>query len=246
MSTRAEARSPARGNLTRKTELALRRRIERGPLKPGERLPTEKQLAEEFGVSRTVVREAMAALRAAGLVEPRQGSGVFVSGRAGPQESSEGPFFAAASADTPAGALDVLELRMAVEIQAAGLAASRRSWAQEARIRECCEAMRRAIEAGRSTEDADIAFHRSVAEATNNAAFVAFLDMLGGRAIPRRLVREVDAGRLITPQYLEKVQDEHEMLADAISRGDAEAARAAMEQHLAGSRARYRSLLSLK
>jgi DNA-binding FadR family transcriptional regulator len=241
MSQKSSAQAPRSDNLTRRMEQALRQRISEGPLQPGERLPTEKRLAEEFGVSRTVVREAIAALRAAGLVEPRQGAGVFVKAGATP---AGWPAAFAGDLDNPWAALDLLELRTTVEIQAAGLAAARRSWAQEARIRECYEAMQRLVDAGAPTEEADLAFHLAIAEATNNAAFVAFLDMLGRNAIPRRLVRDLKGGALITPQYLRKVQDEHLMLADAISRGDAAAARAAMEQHLAGSQARYRRLLA--
>jgi len=233
-------------NLTREMERRLRERIIGGPLRPGQRLPTEKALAEEFGVSRTVVREAIAALRADGLVEPRQGVGMFVTAPPAEPAAEAGGLLRllGRAGDDPVAALDALELRMAVEIHAAGLAAARRSWSQDARIRSCIEAMDRAVEAGEGAEDLDLALHRAIAEATNNACFPAFLDLLGSRAIPRRIVRDVQGGSLISPQYMQKVQEEHRQIAEAISAQDAAAARRAMEVHLAGSRARYGRLLA--
>ncbi len=220
----------------------LRERIEKGPLRPGARLPTEKELAEEFGVSRTVVREAVAALRADGLVEPRQGSGVFVTA---PRQAviHASPLPAAFAPSDPAGALDLLELRVAVETQSAAVAAVRRSWAQEARIREHLHAMREAIDAGEPTEAADFAFHRAIAEATNNKAIVAFLDLIHSSALPRHLLRAPQSASLISKAYLDKVYQEHCAIVDAIGAGDGEAARRAMQTHLAGSQNRYRALL---
>ena len=223
-------------SLTRRTEEALRQRIVSGPLRAGERLPTEKALAEEFGVSRTVVREAVAALRADGLLEARHGVGVFVT--AGGAASQQ-----AGLQDGAISVLDRFELRMAVEVHAAGLAAARRTWAQEAQIWQAHEAMRAAIASGRQSEDADFSFHRAIAEATNNAAFVAFIDGLGPKALPRTALQRSAGTSLISPAYLEKVQADHRRIFDAIARGDVEGAREAMNAHLANSQARYRGLI---
>lgn len=227
-------------SLTLKTEQALRQRISDESLRAGDKLPTVKDLAAEFGVSRTVIREAVAALRADGLLESKHGVGVFVSPKVadstqvGP--SSPGLAFNAST-------IDLLELRMAVEIHAAGLAAERRSWAQEARILAAAESFAQALAADAATEQADWAFHRSISEASNNEAFVEFFDQLGLSILPRRALAGGQPKTLITRQYLEKSVTEHLAICEAIAAGNAEAARDAMRRHIGGSQARYRGLL---
>ena len=227
------------GSLTQRTAEALRLRIVDGPLRSGEKLPTEKALAIELGVSRTVVREAVAGLRADGLVEARHGVGVFVASKGG------GVMDAPATSADPfavASVLDVLELRMAVEVHAAGLAAVRRSWSQEERIWSSAERMRQAAESGEPTEHLDLAFHRSVAEAANNPAFVAFFEQLGRHAIPSNaLASRVESSR-VAERYLTRCQSEHFVIYQAIADSDVEAARAAMKAHLAVSQERFRGL----
>ena len=231
------------GSLTQRTAEALRMRIADGHLQSGERLPTEKDMALQFGVSRTVVREAVAGLRADGLIEARHGVGVFVATRSGCGQregaGTDSPFAAAS-------VLDVLELRMAVEVHAAGLAAIRRSWSQEERIWTAAEQMRDAMEAGTPTEALDLAFHRSIAEASNNPAFVAFFDHLGQAAIPSNsLLSRVESER-IRAQHLNRCQSEHFVIFEAISRNDAEAARSAMQAHLAVSQDRFKQSKALQ
>jgi DNA-binding FadR family transcriptional regulator len=227
-------------SLTLRTEQALRRRIADGPLRAGEKLPTEKALGVEFGVSRTVIREAIAALRADGILEARHGVGVFVAHR--PDRVGEGAAGTGAL-QFSAPMLDMLELRMAVELQAAGLAASRRSWAQDERIWAAAQAFAGAVEAGAPSEAADWGFHRAIAEATNNAAFPEFLDSLGLSILPRHMLAAGNREALITRAYLERSVAEHGAICEAISAGDAEAAREAMATHLGRSQKRYRGLL---
>jgi DNA-binding FadR family transcriptional regulator len=227
-------------SLTLRTEAALRKRIADGPLKVGEKLPTEKALAAEFGVSRTVIREAIAALRADGLLEAKHGVGVFVSQKhetAGDAAAGFGkPHFSASM-------LDMLELRMAVEVHAAGLAASRRSWAQDERIWAAAQAFADAVAADEPSEMADWTLHRAIAEATNNAAFQEFLDSLGLSILPRRMLEGSNRSVLITKPYLEKTIAEHRAICEAISAGDADGARNAMAAHLGRSQQRYRGLI---
>ncbi len=227
------------GSLTHRTAEALRVRIADGQLQSGERLPTEKEMAVEFGVSRTVVREAVAGLRADGLIKARHGVGVFVaakreSGR--PASGGNDVTFATASI------LDVLELRMAVEVHAAGLAAVRRSWSQEERIWNAAEQMRLAMEAGTPTETLDLAFHRSIAEASNNPAFVVFFDQLGQAAIPSNSVVSRIESEKIREQHLNRCQSEHFVIFDAISRNDVQAARSSMQSHLIVSQDRFKKI----
>ncbi|MEQ9449243.1 MAG: FadR/GntR family transcriptional regulator [Rhodospirillaceae bacterium] len=227
-------------NLTQETTAALRTKIATGPMKAGDRLPTEKELEAEFGVSRTVIREAVAVLKADGLVEPRRGAGIFVLDPDGTRNKTMPSF----QPDGVHGTLDLLELRMAVEIEAAGLAATRRSLSQDARIRENLSQFERAVETGASAVDVDAAFHIAIAQGTNNEVFTTFLKSLGKAAIPRSTLSEPDRERLIDRSYLERVNNEHRAIADAITAGDADGARSAMRAHLSGSITRYRKSLS--
>lgn len=227
-------------NLTQETTEALRAKIASGPMKAGDRLPTEKELEAEFGVSRTVIREAVAVLKADGLVEPRRGAGIFVRDPEGSRRKSPLTFVPGDVHE----ALDLLELRMAVEIEAAGLAATRRSLSQDARIRECQAQFERDIDAGASAVDRDAAFHLAIAQGTNNSLFTSFLESLGRNAIPRSALSDEDRARLIDRSYLERVNKEHRAIVDAISAGDADGARVAMREHLSGSITRYRKSLS--
>lgn len=217
---------------------ALKQQIEAGAYKPGERLPSEAQLTREFGVSRTVVREAIAALRADRLVEPRQGAGVFVLE---PAPELEVPFqnidFVRISS-----VIELLELRTAVEVEAAGLAAQRRSPSQEERIVERFREIDRLARQGLPTGEADFELHLAIADATNNPRFREFLTMLGPNVIPRRSL-QATGQETVSDDYLRGIHAEHERIVSAIMEGDEEAARLAMRQHLKGSQTRYRALL---
>lgn len=227
-------------SLTSQTEQALRLRIAADHIRAGDKLPTEKALAQEFGVSRTVIREAIAALRADGLLEAKHGVGVFVSQKADGAEASQAP---SGSLHFSSSMLDLLELRMAVEVHAAGLAAARRTLAQEAKIWAASERFSDVLSRNEPTEEADLQFHHAIAEATNNQAFVEFLDRLGLSILPRRALEGSKRDTLITHQYLEKTASEHNAIRDAIAQGDVEAARQAMKNHLGRSQTRYRGLV---
>src|SRR5260221_3807615 len=135
-----------------------------GRLSPGERLPAEQELTRAARVSRTVVREAVAALRADGLVVTRQGVGAFVS--AAPQQA---PFrIDDEHVHNLPDILHVMELRCCVEIESAGLAAERATRAQLRAISAALEAMDRATAQGRAAIDEDLDLHRTIAEATGN------------------------------------------------------------------------------
>ena len=194
----------------------LRQRITEGQLKPGERIPTEQALVGEFGVSRTVVREAIAGLRADGLVEARQGAGVFVLE---PVQVAPGLPRFDGGLDRISSIIEALELRTGVEIEGAMLAASRSSPAQQMRIREAFDAFAAAVERGEGAEDADYAFHLSIADATNNELFREFLESLGKRTIPRGQIGDLG---VVPADYLRRICTEHRNIADAICTGDAE------------------------
>lgn len=235
----------AEGGQTQATTLvvkvgdALRARISGGGYKAGDRLPSEAQLTREFSVSRTVVREAIAALRADGLVEPRQGAGVFVLE---PPAAERQPFRNIDLARVSS-LIEMLELRTAVEGDAAGLAALRRSPGQEEKIIEAFEAFHARARAGLPTAEADFAFHEAIAEATNNPRFGEFLRILGPMLIPRRAVSETGSEAALPAPDLARLIAEHEAILAAIQDGDEARAREAMRQHLRNSQARYRAML---
>ena len=217
----------------------LRQRISAGDYRAGTKLPTESQMTTIFGVSRTVVREAIAALSADGLVQSRQGAGVFViAGAATP--------FNAIGADRSnkiSVALNVLEVRMGIEIESAGLAAQRRSASQEAAIHEAYNEFDRLLKLGTPTGKTDFAFHRAVAAATNNPFYIEVLDGLGSRTIPCDVASPWGTESVLTFEYQAGLQQEHLKIIKAISAQDADAAREAMRQHLSLSQERYRNRL---
>lgn len=233
-----EPSAPTGQTLVVRVSDALRRQIGEGRFQTGDRLPSEAMLTQEFGVSRTVVREAIAALRSAGLVEPRQGAGVFVLAPA-PQE---GAGFRDLDLARVSSLIEMLELRTAVEGDAAAFAALRRSPAQEERIIEAFQQFRELALAGRPTAEADFALHVAIAEATNNPRFAEFLRLAGGSLIPRRAVS--DEGEVeVPPDYARRLIEEHDTIVAAIQAGDEAAAREAMRAHLRNSQSRYRAFL---
>jgi GntR family transcriptional regulator, transcriptional repressor for pyruvate dehydrogenase complex len=214
--------------------------ITSGKFAPGSRLPTEQEMIALLGVSRTVVREAVAALRAEGLVITRQGVGAFVAATPGrPFRIEPGDL------DSLREVIEVMELRTGIEIEAAGLAAERATKSQLATIREAYEAIEQAVASGEGGIDQDFAFHCSIAAATGNPQFVSFLEYLGRFIIPRQTIQSADrpAERRA---YLRKIQDEHREILDAVRSGQTVAARAAMQRHMLNSRKRYRGLAELE
>lgn len=213
---------------------ALGDRVRDGRLAAGTKLPTEAEIMGEFGVSRTVVREALSKLQAAGLVQTRHGIGTFVSGVGDAMTFRIG----AEQLETLHDVIAVLELRIALETEAAGLAAQRRTDHNLRGMREALATFSTALDEGRDAIGADFQFHLQIARATQNPHFVSMMGALGATIIPR--------ARLETPQppdparisYLRFVNREHESILDAIARQDGDAARAAMRVHLGNSRER--------
>jgi GntR family transcriptional repressor for pyruvate dehydrogenase complex len=209
--------------------------IAAGRLMPGNRLPTEQEMMEAMGVSRTVIREAVATLRAEGLVATRQGIGSFVA-----EQPAQALFRIEPGQDaTVADALHIMELRTAVETEAAGLAAERATKAQRRAIRKALDAIDAAIDRGEPAITEDFAFHAVITDATGNPQFRRFLDFLGRFIIPRSSVR---IRALNMRSYLLSFQQEHRAIVAAIDAGSVEQAQTAMRLHLVNSRQRYRAL----
>jgi GntR family transcriptional regulator, transcriptional repressor for pyruvate dehydrogenase complex len=233
--TASDPRSERKPKLSERIISGLRQQILNGEIAPGQKLPSEGQLTETYGVSRTVIREAITSLAADGLVESRQGAGVFVLDH--PSHA-----FGALKRENKkvSQAINVLEVRMGIEIESAGLAALRRNAGQEARIQEAFFEFERMLNLGQPTGKADFAFHLEIASATNNPFYVEILQALGDRTIPCDVTSPWYSPEVLTFDYLTGLQREHLLILKAISAGDAEAAREAMRAHLSAARDRYR------
>lgn len=214
----------------------LTAKIKGGMYRPGEKLPTEPEVMAEQGVSRTVVREAMSRLQASGLVETRHGIGTFVL----PPPNPTLPVFDFKTVASIKEVLAMIELRVSLETEAAGLAALRRSDEHLAAMRQALDEFEREIKQGRKAVDADFQFHLQIALATGNQYFEDFYRHLGTATIPRT---RLDTSQL-SPQpganYLHQTNQEHERILAAIARRDPQAAREGMHQHLADSQERLR------
>lgn len=236
--------NPSR-NLTDEVVERIAGEIRSGRLVAGARLPTELELMTALGVSRTVVREAVAALRAEGLVVTRQGSGAFVS-----HDAHRAAFrIAVGSRGTLSSIGDVVsivELRLAVEVEAAALAAERATPPGVRRIEAALVAIDRAIAGGGTAIAEDFAFHRAIAEATGNPHYARFLDFLGQHFIPRQTIRAAESSRSEQLTYLRRIQKDHARIAEAVRNRSGSEARKAMRAHLSKSLERYRNLAGTK
>ena len=209
--------------------------IKGGSLSPGDKLPTESEIMRMLGVSRTVVREAISNLQAAGLVETRHGIGTFVL------EPSKTPMgLDPATVVTMRDVLDLLELRISLETEAVGLAAARRSDEQLAQLRAAVDSFEECARNGRDTVAPDMVFHLMIAQASGNRYFHDILTHLGTNIIPRARLNSAHFADDQPGHYIERVIHEHEDIFSAIARRDPEGARAAMRTHLSNSRERLR------
>lgn len=222
--------------LTDRVKSGLVKMIANEGLRAGDKLPPSDQLCEQFAVSRTVVREAIASLKAEGRLRSLRGSGVYVSD---PPKLSGGSMFMEAPQDI-GDVLDLIEFRMSVEIEAAGLAAERRTETNLLRMEQAMSQFARHLRDNTLATDADRSFHRAIADATNNTRFRLFVDEMGERLIPRRALGASFSDERDKTEFLDNIQSEHQRIFQAISERQADEARAAMRQHLEGGRRRYR------
>ncbi|MBA2964755.1 MULTISPECIES: FadR/GntR family transcriptional regulator [Ramlibacter] len=215
----------------------LRSLIGKGEFDTGSRLPAERDLARQLGVSRPSVREALIALEVEGLVEVRIGSGVYVRPPAGARLNSKPPGHAATAAAAEWGPLELMRARELVEGEVAALAARHARKAQIAAMAEALQQMRDAAAAGIVPREGDGAFHSAIAAACGNGVLhdtvVSYWDARSGVLFERM------------SDYFENAASwsaaigEHEQVLEAIRQHDDNAARAAMQHHLKKAYARY-------
>jgi GntR family transcriptional repressor for pyruvate dehydrogenase complex len=213
----------------------LAARIERGELRPDDRLPTEVALSARHGVSRTVVREAVSRLKSMGLVVSRQGSGVYVAPRAAARPLAFDPTVL----ESLRSVMQIVEVRRALEGEVAALAAERARKADVKRIVAALDAIGAAAAAGGDGVDEDLSFHRAIAEAAGNPQFTRLLGFL--EQYQRDAMRVTRANEARRSDFAEQVRQEHVDIAHAIAAGDAQAARRAATLHMVNAAARLQS-----
>ena len=196
--------------------------IEKGVFAPGNRLPSERDLAGQFGVSRPTIREAMIALEIAGAVEVRSGSGVYVlekAGRPAQLSDTQGP-----------GPFEILEARRLIEGEVCALAAERISEAQLLNLQSLLSDMEQENRREQATEIADEQFHNCIAEAAGNSALggtVAWLWQLRNESEISTLFHQ-----RVRAEGSRPIISDHRLILEALQRRDPQAAREAMVNHL--------------
>ncbi|MCW3846635.1 FCD domain-containing protein [Sphingomonas sp. LB-2] len=219
------------GRLADRAYTAIVGIINEDDLAPGDRLPSEARLAETFGMSRTIVREALVRLAADGITEARRGAGSYVKRRPSARLGSHVPM------DGLAGTLGTYEVRFVLEAEAARLAAQRRSHQQMEAIETALEALRTALLSSAPAHDEDWLLHRAIAEATGNSAFVDIFDNLETE-VSKILRAGVEISRSRPPEVIGAMMDEHDAIVDAIRAQDGDGAALAMRWHLSQGRKR--------
>ena len=220
-----------RPNLAAHAADILARSIEDGSLKHGTKLPGEIELARQLGVSRPVVREAIAYLKAEGIVESRHGSGLFVNRqetlklRLGEIDASEKAI------------LEFLELRRGLEVEAAQLAALRHTAQDLKRMEVAIAALNAADEAGKESAPHDLPFHLSIADAARNPQFRRVLQFVSKPLLAS--IQEMRAKDRGAAKRIDKRRADHDRILDCIRARDAAGAGEAMRRHIDEAYDRY-------
>lgn len=218
-----ETRKPRR----RSDEIAalLLDRVTNGHLRPGDRLPPERELAEELGASRTVIREAISMLAGKGVLLSMVGSGLKITAVDGTTASeSLGLYLVGNRVDYRR----IHEVRELIEVQVAGLAAQTARPEDLEELQAACEQMAGAGDDLEQRALADLRFHRALIPAAGNEIYGVLLDSLHQGLI------EVRKHNLINPQAIDEAVASHELIRSAVAAGDIDGARQAMALHLRG------------
>lgn len=203
--------------------------IESGQLKPGDRLPTEQALSDQFGVARTVVREAISLLKYDGVIQSRRGVGAFIAQAGGRSAFRISP----ACFEKRKQLVQLLQVRTGVQADASALAALARTDGQLSGIgnylKEMMSAVAQGNEAIERRVDAEFAFYRAITEASGNDYYVEFVGMIESKIMEN--LRSVAIKNARAAEWGVDVLAEHQTVFDAISARDAEAARMATRSH---------------
>ena len=205
-------------------------------MKAGDQLPAERELAQQFGVSRTAVREAVKTLREKNLVEAQPGRGTFITG--GTRQTMRQSIDLLVRAEHPEGINQLGEVRAIFEPEIAALAATRIGESHLAMMRDAITVMDRSMNDPEAFIEADLDFHLALAEAAGNPIILALIDSFVGLLREQRLqVFSVEGGP-------ERGQYHHKRILEAVEHRDAAAARQAMRAHQ--GQVREDSLLAMR
>lgn len=208
--------------------LALQERIRSGEFKVGDRLPPERDIAEEMHVSRSVVREAIIMLELQQMVEVRKGSGVYVLNM--PQENQPSkPSDTRVGSDI--GPFELLQARQVLESQIAGFAAQHITKSDISRLREALDTERKQLETGHGDYDGDEMFHLTIAEASQNSVLSDIVQDLWARRDESSMWRQLHT-HITDMNYRSAWLEDHEKVLIALQKRDPKGARDAMWQHL--------------
>ncbi len=235
MSASIEIQPASRRNLAESVEEQIISLVLEGKLKPGDRLPSQQDLAGRFEVGLSTIREALGSLASIGLVETRHGQGTFVQGS---------DLIAIARPDVLARIVNrdlseqLLEMRQIIEPEIARLAAERATEEDLAAIREALSRCDEAIQAGRPVYRISAEVHRAITQATHNRVFSMVINSILTPLVERGLLLEKKAG------FAEWELGSHQRVCERIAQGDGEGARLAMARHLEESKAALLEMLS--
>jgi GntR family transcriptional regulator, transcriptional repressor for pyruvate dehydrogenase complex len=204
--------------VSRKLEQFIRRE-----LKPGDKLPSERELAQSCKVSRSSIRDAMRRLELMGLVEPRQGAGTMV--RDSSPDAMANPLFSLLMSKRKH-ISELLEVRTIIEPPIAARAARHITPEQLARMEEILRRQSEKVSRGEPAIEEDSEFHYTIAMAANNSVLLHVIDVL------MDLLRESRERNMQVEGRLQKSFEGHQRIFTALTRGDAQAAEAAMRRHL--------------
>lgn len=213
----------SRNNLSEQIASSLEDMILSQKLKSGDRLPSEQQLADHFGTSRNMVREALKTLQERGLVEVKNGSGAYITQ---PDAQTLGNVVKRLVTVGAASEHEVYEVRMALEVRACGLAAENASQENIVQLKELFDAMERSYQDSKLWAECDYAFHETIARSTGNVLFPEFI-----RPLLRTVHSISDSRPRNVAARLAGIR-QHEVIVQAIEARDAYAARSAMSAHL--------------
>lgn len=202
----------------------IEQRIEAGDIKVGDQLPSEHELAEQFAVSRTAVREAVKALRQKGLVEIRPGRGTFITNET--SDTIRNSLGMLMKFGAIKGSGNLVEVREILEPEIAALAATRITDEYIAAMQEAVKIMDTALDKVDVFVEADLDFHLALAEGTQNPFIPILMDSIID------LLREQRKRTGLVDGGLDRGQFHHKKILDAVMRHDAQAARKAMQDHL--------------
>lgn len=207
--------------------------IREGGYNPGDKLPSEREMAAAFGVSRAAVREAMSVLESMGIVQVKPGSGITLKEK--PGLGLAGPVLGLLLTERES-VLELLEVRSALESQAARLAAERGAPREIAAIEDAFARMEEEVRASRLAVEEDYRFHYAIAEAAHNRVLLRVMNAISD--LYRKTLEDRRERALRVPGRPETTLEEHREILKAIRAGDPERASAAMWRHLENVRQR--------